>query len=348
MDVRTLTDGGQTAEDVAGTLGGFLDAARTSLDLAVYDLALTGAAADRVAEAIRSAAGRGVAVRVVYNVETDARVPVPPPARTRPREVESLGVPSKAIAGVPDLMHHKYVVRDAASVWTGSTNWTQDSWTREENVIVMVDAPGVAAAFTRDFGDLWDRGRVVGSGEFDPDPVMVDGARVRVWFSPGRGRKLAHRIATAIGRSERRIRIASPVLTAGPILGTLAEVVDRDTVDLGGVLDLTQMREVLVQWAHNPNAAWKVPALRCVLEHARFGGKVSTPYGPGTVHDYMHAKVTVCDDLVFVGSYNLSSSGQDNAENVLEVSDRALADRMAGFIDELRERYPPATLPWGG
>ena len=42
-------------------------------------------------------------------------------------------------------MHHKYVVRDAASVWSGSTNWTADSWTREENVIVTVDSPGLAA-----------------------------------------------------------------------------------------------------------------------------------------------------------------------------------------------------------
>ena len=28
------------------------------------------------------------------------------------------------IAGVPDLMHHKYMVRDGESVWTGSTNFT--------------------------------------------------------------------------------------------------------------------------------------------------------------------------------------------------------------------------------
>ena len=48
----------------------------------------------------------------------------------------------------------------------------------------------------------------------------------------------------------------------------------------------------------------------------------------------MHAKVTVADDTVFVGSFNLSRSGETNAENVLEIADAALADRMAAWIDE--------------
>ena len=54
----------------------------------------------------------------------------------------------------------------------------------------------------------------------------------------------------------------------------------------------------------------------------------------------MHAKVTVADDTVFVGSFNLSRSGEENAENVLEIADAALADRMADWIDALRARYP--------
>ena len=54
----------------------------------------------------------------------------------------------------------------------------------------------------------------------------------------------------------------------------------------------------------------------------------------------MHAKVTVADDTVFVGSFNLSRSGERNAENVLEVRDPALAERMAAFVDAVRARYP--------
>ena len=41
-----------------------------------------------------------------------------------------------------------------------------------------------------------------------------------------------------------------------------------------------------------------------------------------------------------LGSFNLSRSGETNAENVLEITDAALADRLAAFVDELRARYP--------
>jgi phosphatidylserine/phosphatidylglycerophosphate/cardiolipin synthase-like enzyme len=75
-----------------------------------------------------------------------------------------------------------------------------------------------------------------------------------------------------------------------------------------------------------------------------FSGKESTPYGSGTVHDFMHAKVCVCDDTVFVGSFNLSRSGEKNAENVLEIEDARIADEVAQFVDAVRARYPRVTI----
>jgi phosphatidylserine/phosphatidylglycerophosphate/cardiolipin synthase-like enzyme len=99
------------------------------------------------------------------------------------------------------------------------------------------------------------------------------------------------------------------------------------------------------QWLENGNVAWKIAALEHVLASGRFTGKRSTPWGPGTVHDYMHAKITVADDIVFAGSYNLSHSGEQNAENMLEIEDAEIADRLAGFIDDVRARYPTASLP---
>jgi phosphatidylserine/phosphatidylglycerophosphate/cardiolipin synthase-like enzyme len=346
IEERTLVDGGQTAEAIAAALVAWLDAARHSLDVALYDVRLPGAVGDVVADSIRAAAARGVAVRIAFNEDGDRTVkPLPPPPRTEPSLLEQLGVPLRAIPGDPDLMHHKYVVRDGGAVWTGSTNWTLDSWTREENVLLTVASEGVARAYARGFADLWSRGRVEGSGSFDTAPVDVGGVAVRAWFSPGRGPELSHRIAKRIGAAKRRVRIASPVLTAAPILAALNQALGEGRVDVAGVSDATQVAQVFGQWRANENSAWKGPLLARVLSGLPWSGKVSTPYAPGAVHDYMHAKVTVADDVVFVGSFNLSRSGEENAENVLEIADAGLAERMAAFVDAVRARYPAIAVP---
>jgi phosphatidylserine/phosphatidylglycerophosphate/cardiolipin synthase-like enzyme len=336
VEVRTLTDGGQLAEATAHAIADFVAAAKRTLEVALYDFHLPPELDATVRGALVAAQERGVAVRFAYNVDHPRDVPVPAPPRANPDELEALPFPTAAIPGVPDLMHHKYVVRDGAAVWTGSTNWTADSWTREENVIVTVDSAAVATRYRDDFEQLWTTREVSRSGRVATG--RVDG--VRAWFCPGRGEKLAHRIAKAIGSAHRRVRIASPVITSAPILGTLAQVASDGKVDLAGIVDATQVDEVFSQWHENGNVDWKGPLLRTALTRAPFSGKRSTPYAPGSVHDYMHAKVTVADDRVFVGSFNLSHSGEENAENVLEFEDPKLAERLVAFIDEVRVRYP--------
>jgi phosphatidylserine/phosphatidylglycerophosphate/cardiolipin synthase-like enzyme len=344
IDIHPLHPGRQTDLDMAQRVAAFIGDAQRSLDLALYDVRLPGEPGDVVAGALRDAAARGVAVRIAYNADHDERV-FPPPPGTKPELIEALPFPTCGIPGIPDLMHHKYVVRDGDAVWTGSTNWTRDSWTLQENFIVRVDSPEVAGAFAANFHELWSTRDVDRTGHRDPSTISVSGRDVRAWFTPGRGEELSHRIAQAIGRARRRIRIASPVITAGPVLGTLAEVAAEARVDLRGVVDRTQMDGVVYQWRTNGRSAWKIPILASVLEHADFRGKQSVPWTPESIHDFMHAKVTVADDVVFAGSFNLSRSGEMNAENVLEVSDPELAERMAAFVDEVRERYDAMPPP---
>ena len=344
IEIRTYRDGGQSAEDVARQVAEFMDAAEGTLELALYDIRLHDEAAEIVKGALIGAQERGVVVRLVYNVDHPGPIPVPPPPKTAPELLEQLPIETRAIAGVPDLMHHKYVVRDRDAVWTGSMNWSQDSWTRQENAIAIVRSPELGNAYGLNFDQLWEDGSILG-GTVDPRPVDVGGVEVRPWFTPDHGEALAHRIAKRIGQAKRRVRIASPVLSSGPILGTLAEVCSEGRVDVSGVVDDTQVDGVLYQWRLNGNASWKVPALRRFLEMAKFSGKPSTKWAPDTVHDFMHAKITVADDIAFLGSFNLSRSGEMNAENVLEINDAAIADKLAEFVDEIRALYPPVTLP---
>ena len=286
---------------------------------------------------------RGVQVRVVFNQDHARPAPVPPPGYVQKSLFDEAGALSEPVPGVPDLMHHKYVVRDAgtrrAAVWSGSTNWTMDSWTREDNVLVRVLSQPLALQFREDFEELWAKRDVASSGKFTTEWVDLGASRVRPYFSPGRAQKMVHEISQRLATATRRIRIASPVLTSGPVLGTLTQVLKTGTVDVRGVYDRTQMEEVKHQWTGSQFSTWKLEAFQAIEKTGRFASKKSTPWGVGTTHDYMHAKMTVADDTVFVGSFNLSHSGEMNAENVLEIEDPALAEMAAAFIDRLIARY---------
>src|SRR6476646_7439883 len=277
INIRTLTDGGQQPADVAHEVAGFLSAAKHSLDLAQYDFNLGPETGVVVGGAIKDAQARGVAVRILYNVDHANPIPVPPPPEPDVQLIASLGLPAKAVA----------VVRDGSAVWTGSTNWTDDSFSRQENVVVTVESEEIARAFVLDFEGLWQDADVERSGFVEPRPVEVDGIKVRPWFTPGFADALTHRIAKKIGHAQ-KVRICSPVITSAPVLATLAQRIADGKADIAGCVDATQVDDVIRQWRENGSVAWKIPLLEQVLA-GEFTGKTSEPWQPGSLHNFMHA-----------------------------------------------------------
>jgi len=320
--------------------------------VAIYDLRLEASPSATVFNSFQAAVKRGVAVRLMFNQDHAQAIPVPPPPEIDWAFVDQLrsaGVQIKPVPGVPDLMHHKYAVRDAgsaeAALLTGSTNWTNDSWNREENVMFTIASGEVATDFAANFEGLWEKPIVAISGrKSSPWSSLADGTHVRPYFCPGRSLKLVHAMSRSIASAEKRIRICSPVITSGPILGTLAEVTAQHKVDIAGVYDATQMDEVQHQWASQGGAAWKIAAFHSITTAVRFGGKRSTPYAKGSVHDFMHAKILVADDYVYAGSFNLSHSGESNAENVIQIESAEVADLCAAYIDTVAARYGGAPV----
>jgi phosphatidylserine/phosphatidylglycerophosphate/cardiolipin synthase-like enzyme len=354
-----LTDGGQSETVAADALVKFIEGARKSLDVAIYDAHFDGVRSDladpgnRILNALNAAEIRGVVVRAVFNDDDGPYGPYPftHEPQSGPNFLARLSnaVPSKGVDGRFDLMHHKYIVRDRASadnasVLTGSTNWTHDAFTRMENAIITIPDRGLAEAYTKDFEQLWKKRTVEGSGKFDDDwsTITYRGKpfTVRAMFSPGRGRTMSQQIARRIAEAKVRVRIASPVLTSTPILGTVAEVVHDRRVDIKVVTDATQMKQVLSQWKSDGRGAWKIPLFRMIQSSGVLAEKRSTPYGPDTLHDFMHAKMVVADNWVITGSFNASHSGEKNAENVVEIESEALANECAAFIDNVHARYP--------
>ena len=330
-----LQDGSRRPAEVAAELVTFLRSAARSLDVAIYDFQARDGVTASIADALEETARRGVSVRLAFNVERESSAGDPRSPRSTPEHIDGLDVPTRGVSGNGALMHHKYVVRDGAGVWTGSTNWTDDAFGREENVVVRVESEAIAAAYGRNFEELWARGRVEGTGARG-DATRMGASLVQPLFSPD-GPSLAQAVASRIGEARRRVRLASPVITSGPILGTLAELAGHRSFDLAGAYDLTQMEEVDRQWRGVPANQWKREAWEVVRR--RLVGKRSTPYGPHSVHDYMHAKAVVVDGEVLTGSYNCSHGGEDNAENLLWIKDPAAADQFASFVDRVVARY---------
>ena len=169
IELTLLSDGGQSPFAIARETAAFIAGAAKRLDLALYDVRFETDAGALVLASLLAAHQRGVVIRFLYNVDHPGPIPVPPPPETAPVVIEALPVETKPVPGIPDLMHHKFAVRDETDLWTGSTNWTDDAWSKQENVIV----------------------RVYGA----PDPRARVRARVRRALEPPAGRGLGSRAA---------------------------------------------------------------------------------------------------------------------------------------------------------
>ncbi|MEV6845536.1 phospholipase D-like domain-containing protein [Actinoplanes sp. NPDC051411] len=172
LDVLLLRDikhGGDQdqASSVAARFAAFLEQAKHSLDLAIYDFRLSPALAEPVVTALTAAAGRGVQVRLAYDAGKPAEATQatfaalaadPAPVGTADwvkEHFDGTAVRTKAItAPSGQLMHSKYIVRDVghrhAAVWTGSANWTDDAWSRQENNLLTIPSSPLAAGYRAD------------------------------------------------------------------------------------------------------------------------------------------------------------------------------------------------------
>jgi phosphatidylserine/phosphatidylglycerophosphate/cardiolipin synthase-like enzyme len=354
LAVTFMSQGEQTATQIATLLADFIAGAERTIDIATYDFRLETDTAAIVAAALRERAAAGVRIRIAYDSDR-ALAPNPmagmdPPLSGTEAFVASLGYPSKGISGLK-LMHNKYVVRDAdqpaAQVWTGSTNLTDDAWTLQENNIARVASAQLAAYYAEDFEQLWQTGEIGESGNFGTRDVALayrgEPAHVRVLFAPGGGETIDALVAQTVRQATWRARICSMLLNAGNLLNALRDLQAAGNVTVDGVYDRTQMAEVLIQWQGISHNRWKIGAFNEIVARAGLVGKNSTPYTPTSVHDFMHNKILVVDDTVITGSYNFSRSAEVNAENILFIDSRPLAAEYSAYIDRLIARYGPAS-----
>jgi phosphatidylserine/phosphatidylglycerophosphate/cardiolipin synthase-like enzyme len=349
--LRDITHGGEhgQAKAVAARFADFVGQARHSLDVAIYDFRLSPALAEPVVEALIDAATRGVEVRLAYDAGKPAEgtqaifaalAADPAPVGTAQWVTDHFtgtAVQIKAItAPSGQLMHSKYLVRDVghrhAAVWTGSANWTDDAWNRQENNLLTILSSPLASGYRADFEQLWAAGRITGTGAGDAGSTTAGGIRLGWDFAHADGTGIDGYLVQQVKAARRRIVLASMVITSHPLLAALSDAINRG-VEVSGAYDGGQMGPIANQW-HDPDVLghWK-------LLQDRLVGKPSKPYTPTSVHDFMHSKILVADGHLATGSYNFSANAQKNAENQLQFVNKKLADQFADYAEAIADTY---------
>jgi phosphatidylserine/phosphatidylglycerophosphate/cardiolipin synthase-like enzyme len=344
------------AQEMARRLAAFISGAKFTIHIAIYDFRLVSTIATPVLDALKERDQAGVTIRIAYHQDRQtaqfdaaefARTggdPAPPGTGDFLAALDGTGIEVKPIDGHGHLMHNKYLIRDGmtpeAAVWMGSANFTDDAWSLQENNVLILNSPNLAQYYDTDFWELFTSGSIKTTGRNDTGTVKIDNEDVAVFFSPGEGRAIDLDIAQIIGAAQRRLLIASMDISSGTILGVINDSVARSGLNVDGIFDRTQMEGVIKDWEHSGSqqSLAKEQLFRAIAPH--FHSKKSTPYSPRAPHDYMHNKLAVVDDTVITGSFNFSNNATQNAENVLLIEDKAIADRYAAYVTALTEKYP--------
>ncbi|MCP2343536.1 phospholipase D-like domain-containing protein [Actinomadura rupiterrae] len=316
--------------DLGARLAEFVAAARTSLDVAIYDLRDDG-----VLRALKSAADRGVALRLLYDAgpaQHGGPVADPKPGTTG-RVIADAGLAPFATP-YPErhgqLMHNKFIVRDHTALWTGSANFTGGGLRLQDNNCLVFDDPGLAASYSAEFEALLTAAGPPAGLKADV-AATVGTIGVEPLFAPEAGEGIEDAIVGALSGAQ-RVRIAAFLISDAGILQALKALHDAGA-DLGGVYDPGGMADAR-------RGSHQDPALWWFLKDPNFAAAPSHPFTPGAEQDFMHNKLLVIDGrTVVTGSYNFSEHAETNAENALVLTDPELAAAYESYIGTMLHTY---------
>ena len=129
--------------------------ARNAIDMAAYVLSDWA-----IMDALKAAAQRGVAVRIILDGSQCT------PKNSGGRILDLAREPNVAIRIRPsqssDIMHLKAYSVDGKILRTGSANFSNSGLKRQDNDLLILDRAEIVSAFERTFETIWDRSKVEG------------------------------------------------------------------------------------------------------------------------------------------------------------------------------------------
>lgn len=298
-DPVNVRDPANWQASVEGRLIEKINAAQTSIHIASFEFDLTP-----VAEALIAAKRRGVDVRWVtddeHGLEADAE-----PGHGQFAALQAAGIDVRSDTRSA-LMHNKFWIFDEQSVWTGSTNITENGIFKQDNNVVFIRSPELAVIYEREFQEMWE-------GQFGPrspstldDQIaVVNGSRIVVVFT-SEDPALENAIIPIVKSATRSIRFLAFSFTDYPLADAMSQRY-KSGVDVAGVFEKVG----------SETEAAELRTLMCRSVPVRQDGNPS----------FLHDKVIVVDDrIVITGSLNFSTNAEEsNDENVIIIENSEIA-----------------------
>ena len=314
-DPLTTNDSSQWQNSIEGRLIEKINAAQNSIHIASFEFDLTP-----VAEALIAARQRGVDVRWVTDDENGLEADEDPD-RGQFKMLQDAGI--EVISDTRSaLMHNKFWIFDQQTVWTGSTNITASGIFQQNNNVVVVHSPEIAAIYEREFFEMWD-------GQFGPkspstadsQAALVNGTLIQVYFSPEDD--VLDRIIPIVAGAQSNIRFLAFSFTDYPLAQAM---IDRHAVgvDVAGVYEKTG----------SETEGAELRTFLCAHVPVRQDGNPR----------FLHDKLIVVDDrIVITGSFNFSNNATDNNdENVIIIDNPEIANL---YMQEFGKVWSIATDP---
>lgn len=315
-DPLTINDPANWQNSIEGRLIERINAAQTSIHIASFEFDLTP-----VAEALIAAKQRGVDVRWVTDNENGIEADEEP-GRGQFAMLQKAGIEVHADDRAA-LMHNKFWIFDGQTVWTGSTNITENGVFKQDNNTIVIQSPQLATIYEREFEEMW-------AGQFGPkspsqlndQTLVLNGSQIVIVFTP-EDPALENAIIPLVKSASKSVRFSAFSFTDYPLADAMSQRA-QNGVDVSGVFEKVG----------SETDAAELKTLFCRNVPVRVDGNPS----------FMHNKVIVVDDhIVITGSLNFSTNAEEsNDENVLIIDN---ADIARLYLQDFERVWNRATAP---
>jgi phosphatidylserine/phosphatidylglycerophosphate/cardiolipin synthase-like enzyme len=289
-----------------------INAAQQQIEVVSFDFDVTS-----IADALVQARERGVSVRVSVDGEN-----------LEAAEVAKVTGDLQA-ADIPvffderqAFMHDKFIVIDGVVVWTGSANLTVNDVFRNNNNMLRIQSPDLAANYLAKSEDIFTgQGGTAGGSVLVNPQLTIGEAQVVNAFAPDDA--ITDAIIERINAAQQSVDMMAFAFTSDPIAEALVQARQRE-LPVRAVMESRNVK--------GSGSEFNV---------AREGG--IDMHADGNCY-IMHHKVIIIDGrTVITGSFNFTRSAQDqNDENVLIIDDPSLAAR---YTEEFERVYQQALQP---